>query len=98
MIEKNDILTLKVVDYDMEGFGICKNEQFVIFVPNALIGEIVEIVIVKVNKNFAFGKILKIIEKHPNRRMQLCETYAMCGGCNLMHAKYTEQLRIKKNL
>ena len=41
MINKNDLLTLEVIDYDMEGFGICKTDGFVVFVPNVLKGEVI---------------------------------------------------------
>jgi predicted RNA-binding protein with TRAM domain len=48
MINKNDLLTLEVIDYDMEGFGICKTDGFVVFVPNVLKGEVINCLIVKV--------------------------------------------------
>ena len=97
-INKNDLLELEVIDYDMEGFGICKVDNFVIFVPNVLKGEIINCLIVKVNKNFAFGKAIEIIKESPFRNKNLCKNYYLCGGCNLMHAKYQEQLNIKKHI
>lgn len=60
-IRKNDIVKVKVKDVTLEGNGVCKVSDVdpVVFVPNSIIGEVLEVKILKVLKRFAFGKIEK---------------------------------------
>lgn len=63
MVEKNKEYIVDIIDNGFEGEGIAKIEGFTIFIPNAIKGEKVKILIVKVLKSHAFGKILDIIDK-----------------------------------
>lgn len=96
MVEKNTIHYCEFVDMTHDGMGVCKVEGFPIFVPNALKGETAEIKIVKVNKSFAFGKLVSIKHESPFRKIPICEHFYECGGCNLMHMNYQMQLDFKK--
>ena len=97
-IQKNKEYIVEIIDNGFEGEGIAKIEGMTIFIPNAIKGEKVKILIVKVNKNFAYGKILQIIEPSNMRVEEDCKTYKMCGGCNLRHIKYEDTLKIKKSI
>ena len=55
MIKKNDELEVEIIDNGYDGEGIAKVDEFVIFVPETIIGETVKIKVLKVNKNIAFG-------------------------------------------
>lgn len=94
-IKKNDELIVNIIDNGMDGEGIAKINNFVIFIPGAIKGEKVKIIIVKVLNNFAYGKIIEIIEKSKYRVEEDCSTYKRCGGCNLRHINYEETLNIK---
>ena len=96
-IQKNQEYIVKIIDNGYEGEGIAKIDNFTIFIPGAIKGEKVKILIVKVLSSHAFGKILEIIEKSETRQDADCETYKRCGGCNLRHIKYTETLKMKQN-
>ena len=56
-IVKNKEYIVDIIDNGFEGEGIAKIDGFTIFIPNAIKGEKVRVLIVKVNKNFAYGKI-----------------------------------------
>lgn len=84
-MEKNDILTLNIVDTGSDGEGIAKPEGFVVFVPHALRGEVVEAKILKVNKSFAYAKLVKVLSPSPARAEPSCPAFFKCGGCHLMH-------------
>ena len=60
---ENEKYTVEIIDNGYEGEGIAKIDNFTIFVPGAIKGEKVKILIVKVLSSHAFGKILEIIEK-----------------------------------
>ena len=99
MIEKNQEYIVDIIDNGVEGEGIAKIDGFTIFVPNAIKGEKVRILIVKVNKNFGYGKILEILSISNKRNTKVdCTTYKQCGGCNLRHINYKDTLLIKNDV
>lgn len=95
-MNKNDLIILKAIDYTEKGLAVCKSEGFVVFVPNLLIDEVAEVLIVKVNKNLAYGKVKTIIEKSNDRINEACPIASQCGGCQLQHMAYKHQLNFKK--
>ncbi len=97
-IKKNEEYIVNIIDYGMEGEGIAKIENFTVFIPNAMKGEKVKILIVKVLSSYAYGKLLEIIEQSPYRIESDCATYQRCGGCSLRHIDYEETLNIKQNM
>lgn len=96
-IEKNQIYEVDILDNGFSGEGIAKINNFTIFIPQAIKGEKVKIVVVKVLSSFGYGKILEILKCSPNRVESDCATYKRCGGCSLRHIKYDETLKIKQN-
>ncbi|MGL4791826.1 MAG: TRAM domain-containing protein, partial [Anaerotignaceae bacterium] len=66
-VVKNESYETKIVDIGSEGQGIGKIENFTVFIPEALIDELVEVKIIKVNKSFAVGKLMRIIEASKDR-------------------------------
>lgn len=96
-IEKNKEYIVDIIDNGFEGEGIAKIDNFTIFIPNCIKGEKVKILIVKVLKSYAYGKVLEIIEKSEYRREPDCLTYKRCGGCDLRHVDYKKTLEMKQN-
>lgn len=58
-VQKNKEYIVDIIDYGYEGEGIAKIENFTIFVPGAMKGEKVKILIVKVNTSHAFRKSVR---------------------------------------
>lgn len=96
-VEKNKEYIVDIIDSGFEGEGIAKIEGYTIFIPNAIKGERIKILIVKVLKSHAFGKIVEIISPSKNRIKEDCTTYKRCGGCDLRHIEYKETLKMKQN-
>ena len=96
-VEKNKEYIVDIIDTGFQGEGIAKIDGLTIFIPNAIKGEKLKILIVKVLSSHAFGKIVEIIEKSPYRVESDCTTYKRCGGCSLRHIKYEETLKMKQN-
>ncbi len=96
-VEKNKEYVVDIIDNGFEGEGITKIDNFTIFVPGAIKGEKIKILILKVLSSHAFGKILEIIEKSKYRQEVDCDTYKRCGGCNIRHIKYEDTLKMKQN-
>ena len=97
-VKKNQEYIVDIIDNGFEGEGIAKINDFTIFIPNSLKGEKVKILILKVLSSYAFGKVIEIIKKSENRVESDCSTYKRCGGCNLRHIKYSETLKLKRNI
>ena len=95
-IKKNQEYIVDIIDNGYEGEGIAKINDFTIFIPNAIKGEKIKILIVKVLSSYAYGKILEILKKSELRQISDCSAYKRCGGCNLRHIKYEETLKIKQ--
>ena len=96
-VEKNKEYIVDIIDNGFQGEGIAKIDGFTIFIPNAIKGEKIKILIVKVLASHAFGKIIEIIKQSDHREESDCTTYKRCGGCSLRHIKYNETLKIKQN-
>ncbi len=97
-VKKNKEYIVDIVDNGFEGEGIAKIDGFTIFIPGAIKGEKIRILIVKVLTSHAFGKILEIIEMSKYRVEADCSTYKRCGGCNLRHIDYEETLNMKREI
>ena len=96
-IKKNQEYIVEIIDNGFEGEGIAKIDGFTVFVPGAIKGEKIKILIVKVLSSHAFGKIIEILEESKFRVESDCDTYKRCGGCNLRHVDYEETLNMKQN-
>lgn len=95
MVDKNEEYVVKIIDEGYEGEGIAKVEGYPIFIEGALAGEKVKIKIVKVKKNYAYGKVLEFIEKAEDRVEPKCINFKKCGGCSIQHMSYKKQLDFK---
>ena len=95
-VKKNQEYIVEIIDNGIDGEGIAKINDYTIFVPQTTKGEKVKILIVKANKNFAFAKVIEIIEKSEYRIEEDCTTYKRCGGCSMRFLDYEETLNIKE--
>ena len=96
MVEKNKEYIFDIISQGYEGEGIAKiDNKYPIFIEGALKGEKVKVRIVKVNKNFAYGKLMEVLEASEQRVNPPCAIYKRCGGCKLQHASYKAQLDFK---
>ncbi len=95
MININDEYNVIINDIDNNGNGITRINNFVIFVPYALLNEKINIKIININKKFAIGKIINIEEISEDRCKTICNKYNECGGCNFLHTNINNEKNIK---
>ena len=95
-LEKNRIYRAHIDGYSSEGLGIARIDGQVVFVHGAIRGEICDVLVMKVLKNAAFGKIAALVEPSPARRTPDCPYYGRCGGCDFRHMSYEEELWAKR--
>jgi len=95
VLEKNKEYIVKIDSLGYEGEGVAKIDRYPIFIPGALKGETVKVEIIKAKKNYAYGKLVEILESCDERIEPTCSNYEKCGGCTLMHLSYKGQLDFK---
>lgn len=87
-----------IFDISYEGAGVGKSNGQVVFVPKTLIGEKVEVEILKANKKFLIGKVSKLLQASSLRIKPLCPYFDVCGGCDFQHCDYETELELKKKI
>ena len=95
--KKNDVYSLTITDANMDGDGVGKLDGFPIFVKDTVIGDVAEVKLIKVKKNYGYGRLMKLIQPSKNRVEPRCDVARQCGGCQLQFYSYQEQLRFKEN-
>ena len=94
-MNKNEKIIVKIEDIGVNGEGIGKVEGYTLFVKDAIIGDTVEAVITKPKKNYAYAKMLNIIESSKHRVPAKCPVARQCGGCQIQELSYEAQLEFK---
>jgi len=87
---------LQITDISRAGEGIGRaDDGLVVFVPGAVSGEQVTVRISELRKKYARAAKLKTMQPSKHRVSPACDLAERCGGCNLQHIAYDEQLRWK---
>ena len=95
-LEKNKVYRATIEGYSSEGLGIARIDGQVVFVHRAVRGEVCDILVLKVLKNAAFGKVVGVEQPSAHRREPDCPYYGQCGGCDFRHMDYQEELQAKR--
>lgn len=78
------------------GEGVGSKDEFTVFVPGALVGEVVLAKITLVKKSYAVGTLIRVLAPSAERVEPKCPIYDQCGGCQLQHLSYEGQLIAKR--
>ena len=95
--KKNDLITITIEDMGSDGEGIGKCQGYPIFVKDAMIGDVAEVKIMKAKKNYAYGKLEKVLKPSSFRVEPKCAFHRQCGGCQIQAMSYEKQLEWKEN-
>ncbi len=85
-----------VEDYAAEGKSLARVDGKVIFIENAVPGDIVDLQILKSKKDWAEGRPLKFIKYSADRVTPFCSHFGVCGGCQWQMLPYEKQLFYKQ--
>lgn len=94
-MKEKDTFEVEITKQDYFGNGICRIDDFLVFVEKGLVGDVVIIEITEVKKNYARAIIKDIIVESLDRKEPECVYYDSCGGCQLMHELKERQLSFK---
>lgn len=87
-------ITIRSLGHSGEGVGT--KDEFTVFVPEALVGEVVLAKITLVKKHYATARLMRVLTPSPLRTRPCCPIYEACGGCQLQHLSYEGQLIAKR--
>src|ERR1700744_2600331 len=91
------LLNIKIESYAAEGKSIVRLEDGkVLFVDNAIPGDIIDVIIIKDKKSWAQGKTIRLVEPSPQRIEPFCQHFGVCGGCKWQMLPYPQQLIYKQ--
>lgn len=89
------IYTLTIEGYTSEGDGVARADGRVFFVKGALLGETCVVKVLKDSKKVVYTKLENILTPSTSRITPACPNFGKCGGCDLLHMEYAEELRFK---
>lgn len=95
-VKKNERYTLDIIDLSYEGMGVAKIDGYPLFIENALPGERVEVLVVKVGNKFGYGKVGKWLTESPDRQPLKDNRLLRTGIAPLAHLNYEQQLLFKQ--
>ena len=72
------------------------DKGMVVFVPNCVPGDIVDLQVTKKKHSFMEARVLRIVQPSPIRCEARCKHFSVCGGCKWQILPYEEQLRYKQ--
>jgi len=87
---------LAIIDIAEGGKGLGKTDGAVIFVDNAVPGDILDVRIIKAKRRYYQAEIQHFVVKSEHRTTPPCKHFGTCGGCKWQHMSYTKQLDYKK--
>jgi 23S rRNA (uracil1939-C5)-methyltransferase len=80
------------------GAAIARVDGRVVFVEGAAPGETVEAEITHKRRDFWRGETRAVLSSSPERVAAPCPYFGACGGCQVQHLAYAEQLRQKRQV
>ncbi|MBQ8885682.1 MAG: 23S rRNA (uracil(1939)-C(5))-methyltransferase RlmD [Clostridia bacterium] len=98
MTEKNQSVCAITEALGSNGEGILRHEGITFFVPFCLPGEKVSFRVLKIKDKIGYGKVEEILTPAEERVRAKCPVFGKCGGCQLQHMSYGEQLRFKSEV
>ena len=78
-VQKNHCYNIEIKDLSHKGQGVGDYQGFTLFVPDAIPGDKVKVKIVKVSKNYAIGKLIKVLAPSANRILENARLHETAG-------------------
>ena len=96
-MKKNDIIRLCITSLTADGDGVGRSaDGMVVFVPNAAVGDTLDVRVIKVKQHIAYGRVESVVVPSPDRIVPDCPVARACGGCVYRHISYDAECRSKQ--
>ncbi len=87
---------LEVIDTAVDGRGIAKHGERIVFVEKGVPGDKIKAHIFRKDKKALVARIREHIQPSPHRTEPTCKHFGICGGCKWQHMAYEAQLQFKE--
>ncbi len=102
LAKPGDSLSLQITGLTPQGDGIGHTagpgEGQVIFVPQGIPGDQVDVQVIETRRNYLIGRIQSVQVPSPERVRPACIVADKCGGCQWQHVSYERQLATKQQI
>ncbi|TVP94189.1 MAG: 23S rRNA (uracil(1939)-C(5))-methyltransferase RlmD [Acholeplasmatales bacterium] len=98
ILQKNQEVLITIRNLGINGEGIGYYKRQAVFVTGVFPPEEVVVRITDVKPNHAVAEVVRIKKKAFYRVKPFCPHFGMCGGCQIQHIAYDEQLRLKEDM
>ncbi|NBK96421.1 MAG: 23S rRNA (uracil(1939)-C(5))-methyltransferase RlmD [Erysipelotrichia bacterium] len=98
MLKKKERIKGKITHISNNGSGLFFYGKDKIIVRNVLLGEVVEVEVIKKVKEGYACQLMKLVTASKQRVKVKCPYYQQCGSCHLLHVDYKHQLQMKKQM
>ena len=79
-----------------EGNSLAHVDGKVLFVPQTVPGDVVDVQVRKARKGYLEGYVTRLVTPSPHRLQPVCKHYGDCGGCKWQILPYSMQLEAKQ--
>ena len=87
---------LCVTDLSVEGKGIARHEERVVFIELAVVGDVVDVDVLRNKKTYLEARAVNWQTYSPDRVQAKCLHFGTCGGCKWQQLNYPQQLVFKQ--
>ncbi len=95
--KQRELYNIKIDAYAAEGKSVAHLEDGkILFVENAIPGDVVDVRLVKNKKSWAEGKLIQLVSPSDQRVTPFCPHFGVCGGCKWQMLPYELQLVYKQ--
>lgn len=94
-MKKNERIKIRITGTLSDGAGVGHHDGMAVFVRFAAVGDLVDVLIIKVTKSYAVGKLIEVVEPSADRTENDCPAYYKCGGCCYRHISYEAERAVK---
>ncbi|MBD1434566.1 23S rRNA (uracil(1939)-C(5))-methyltransferase RlmD [Sphingobacterium sp. DN00404] len=94
--DKRFLSDVQIIDIAEEGKGVAKHDELVLFIEQAVPGDVADVELFRKKKNFAEGRLVALKKSSKYRIDPFCPHFGVCGGCKWQHMEYPAQLLFKQ--
>ncbi|MDL2225120.1 23S rRNA (uracil(1939)-C(5))-methyltransferase RlmD [Eubacteriales bacterium OttesenSCG-928-M02] len=98
-MERGKTYPITIVDMGVDGEGIGRVGEMVVFVPMGIPGDRLAVRITQVKKRFARAEVVEVLSASDIRTGTVdggCPFFGVCGGCAYLPIRYGAQLELKR--
>ncbi|WP_447722737.1 23S rRNA (uracil(1939)-C(5))-methyltransferase RlmD [Edwardsiella tarda] len=85
-------------DLDAFGQGVARDHGKTLFISGLLPGEQAEVILTEDKRQFARGRVKRLLSQSPERVAPRCPHAGVCGGCQQQHASIALQQQSKSQM